>query len=106
MKSVIAYWRGLSQMGRAIVLLALGVGVAAAVLGVVLLLQGPGGHTPPTAVTEDEGPPEVLVRASYPGASAHVVAESVAGPIEQHVDGVDGMARMMSRSGNDGSYEL
>ncbi len=43
---------------------------------------------------------------SYPGASAQVVADTVAAPIEQHVNGVPGMLYMSSNSGNDGSYTL
>src|SRR5262249_15865572 len=42
----------------------------------------------------------------YPGANAHVVADSVAAPIEQEVNGVEGMMYMVSQSNNDGSYQL
>src|SRR5215468_10528362 len=51
-------------------------------------------------------PPGVSVAISYPGASAQVVAETVAAPIEQQVTGVPGMLYMSSQSGNDGSYTL
>src|SRR4051795_611986 len=51
-------------------------------------------------------PPAVVVSMSYPGASAQVVAETVAAPIEQQVTGVPGMLYMSSQSGNDGSYAL
>ena len=51
-------------------------------------------------------PPEIVVRASYPGASAEVVAQSVAAPIEAQVNGVENMIYMTSTSGNDGSYSL
>ncbi len=43
---------------------------------------------------------------SYPGASAQVVADTVAAPIEQQVNGVEGMLYMSSQMGNDGSYTL
>src|SRR5207237_2087589 len=43
---------------------------------------------------------------SYPGASAKVVADTVAAPVEQQVNGVEGMLYMSSQSGNDGSYSL
>jgi len=51
-------------------------------------------------------PPTVQVSVSYPGASAQVVADTVAAPIEQQVNGVEGMLYMSSQSGNDGSYNL
>ncbi|MCG8610974.1 MAG: efflux RND transporter permease subunit, partial [Pseudomonadales bacterium] len=51
-------------------------------------------------------PPQVKVTAKYPGASAEVVEQSVAGPIEAQVNGVDDMLYMSSNSSNDGSYEL
>jgi multidrug efflux pump len=46
------------------------------------------------------------VTASYPGANAQVVADTVAAPIEQQVVGVEGMLYMSSQSSNDGSYTL
>ena len=51
-------------------------------------------------------PPGVSISISYPGASAQVVADTVGAPIEQQVNGVDGMLYMSSQSGNDGSYSL
>src|SRR5271154_4098893 len=51
-------------------------------------------------------PPSVSVSISYPGASAQVVADTVAAPIEQQVTGVPGMLYMSSLMGNDGSYSL
>src|SRR5579859_7999568 len=51
-------------------------------------------------------PPGVQVAISYPGASAQVVADTVAAPIEQQVNGVPGMLYLSSQSGNDGSYTL
>ena len=51
-------------------------------------------------------PPAVSVAITYPGASAQVVADTVAAPIEQQVNGVEGMLYMSSQSGNDGSYTL
>ena len=46
------------------------------------------------------------VTANYPGANARVVADTVAAPIEQQVNGVEHMLYMSSQSGNDGSYTL
>jgi multidrug efflux pump len=51
-------------------------------------------------------PPQVIVAISYPGASAQVVADTIGAPIEQQVNGIEGMMYMSSQSGNDGSYTL
>jgi multidrug efflux pump len=51
-------------------------------------------------------PPTVQVTASYPGADAKVVADTVAAPIEQQVNGVERMLYMSSQSTNDGNYTL
>ena len=48
----------------------------------------------------------MVVSISYPGASAQVVADTVAAPIEQQVNGVKGMLYMSSQSANDGTYTL
>lgn len=51
-------------------------------------------------------PPTVQVTCTYPGASAQEVANAVAAPIEQQVNGVESMMYMASQSANDGSYNL
>src|SRR6516165_10656930 len=51
-------------------------------------------------------PPTVQVTCTYPGASAREVADSVAAPIEQQVNGVENMMYMSSQCANDGSYNL
>lgn len=54
----------------------------------------------------DVAPPTVKVSATYRGAAAEVVANSVAAPLEEVVNGVDGMIYMDSTCTNDGNYEL
>src|SRR5262245_47507369 len=51
-------------------------------------------------------PPTVMVTCQYPGASAQVVSETVAAPIEQQVNGVENMMYMSSACTNDGNYTL
>ncbi len=51
-------------------------------------------------------PPSVSLSISYPGANAQVVQDTIAAPIEQAVNGVQGMLYMSSTSGSDGSYSL
>jgi len=51
-------------------------------------------------------PPTIQVDCNYPGASAEVVAATVAAPIEQQVNGVERMLYMASQCANDGSYQL
>src|SRR5262245_31115650 len=54
----------------------------------------------------DVVPPTVQVTTRDPGASARTVIDAVALPIEQQVNGVEGMIYMQSYSGADGSYSL
>jgi HAE1 family hydrophobic/amphiphilic exporter-1/multidrug efflux pump len=51
-------------------------------------------------------PPQITVSASYPGAGAEVLASTVAGPIEDAVNGVEDMIYMSSSSDNSGNYAL
>ena len=81
--------------------------IFASVISIVLTLAGsiamlvlPIAQYPPIA------PPTVQVSCNFPGASARVVADTIAAPIEQQVNGVEGMLYMSSQSGNDGSYNL
>jgi len=60
----------------------------------------------PVAQYPNVVPPTVQVTARYPGASASVIAQEVALPIEQQVNGVEGMIYMSSTSTSDGNYTL
>jgi hydrophobe/amphiphile efflux-1 (HAE1) family protein len=51
-------------------------------------------------------PPTITVSTNYPGASAQTIADTVAAPIEQEVNGVEGMIYMSSQSTSDGSMTL
>ncbi len=69
-------------------------------LGIVSLLSLPITQFP------DIAPPAVQVTATYPGASAEVVARSVATPLEEAINGVENMTYMTSNSNNDGTMTL
>ena len=62
--------------------------------------------TLPVAQYPEITPPTVRVSCTYPGASAQVVADTVAAPIEQQVNGVEDMLFMSSQCSNDGTYTL
>src|SRR5271170_1536417 len=81
--------------------------VLAWVISIVIILLGAiSAGFLPIAEYPEITPPTVRVTASYPGANAQVVADTVAAPIEQQVVGVEGMLYMSSQSSNDGSYTL
>ncbi|CCV12263.1 multidrug efflux RND transporter permease subunit [Mesorhizobium sp. STM 4661] len=60
----------------------------------------------PVSQFPDITPPQVVVSAQYPGASAQVVADTVTTPLEQQINGVQGMTYMSSSSSNDGSSTI
>ncbi len=76
------------------------IAVLTLLFGVVALYRLPVERYP--AIT----PPTVVVSTTYPGANAQVVADTVAAPVEQQVNGVENMMYMNSTSSADGSYSL
>src|SRR3954447_23310537 len=81
--------------------------IFAAVLSIVITLAGGVAvFNLPLAQYPQITPPSIMVMCSYPGADARVVADTVAAPIEQQVNGVEDMLYMVSQSNNDGSYTL
>ncbi len=81
--------------------------VFATVLSVVIVIIGLVAlGSLPIAQYPEVVPPSVQVSAIYPGASAKVVADTVAAPIEQEVNGVEHMLYMVSKSTNDGQFYL
>ncbi|MBO0698285.1 MAG: efflux RND transporter permease subunit, partial [Zavarzinella sp.] len=81
--------------------------VFAMVLSVLITLAGLIALTRlPIAQYPEVVPPQVVVTATYPGADARTVSETVAAPIEEQVNGVEGMLYMESQCTNDGTMQL
>jgi HAE1 family hydrophobic/amphiphilic exporter-1 len=81
--------------------------VFAAVLSIAITLIGGLAATRlPIGEFPEIAPPTVQVTAFYPGASAETIASTVAGPIEQEINGVDGMLYLSSQSTGDGRVAI
>jgi HAE1 family hydrophobic/amphiphilic exporter-1 len=81
--------------------------IFASVISIVIVIAGAVSvGVLPIAQYPEITPPTVEVSTTYPGANARVVAETVAAPIEQEVNGVENMIYMSSTSASDGSYKL
>ncbi len=81
--------------------------IFAAVLSITIVLVGLiAMRILPVAQYPEIVPPQVVVSATYPGASAQTIAETVAAPLEQQVNGVEGMIYMRSTSTGSGTLNL
>ena len=81
--------------------------IFASVVSIVLVVAGLVAMVNlPVAQFPDIAPPQITVSATYPGASAEVVAQNVAAPIEQQVNGADNMMYMSSSSSSTGNMTL
>jgi len=81
--------------------------VFAAVVAIIITLVGAIAYpTLPIAQYPDISPPTVNISASYPGASAEVLADTVAAPIEEQINGVENMIYMSSQSTGDGHVTI
>lgn len=81
--------------------------ILANVIAIVTMLVGfVAMYALPVAQYPEITPPTVQVTARFPGATAQIIADTVALPIEQQVNGVENMLYMQSTSASDGSYKL
>lgn len=81
--------------------------IFAGVLSVLIFLAGLLAlRVMPISEYPEVAPPQVVVRAQYPGANPKVIAETVATPIEEQINGVEGMLYMSSQATTDGQMAL
>lgn len=81
--------------------------IFATVIAIIMVLAGIMTlESLPVSQYPDITPPTVMVSAAYPGANATTVAEMIGTPIEQQVNGVEGMLYMNSTSSDNGAYSL
>lgn len=77
------------------------------VISILLMIVGALAYfSLPISQYPDVAPPTVVVRAVYPGASAETISKTVATPLEQEINGVEGMIYMSSQASNDGALQI
>jgi HAE1 family hydrophobic/amphiphilic exporter-1 len=81
-------------------IVAMVISILMVIVGSVAILSLPSAQFPNIV------PPEIVVNATYPGADAQTIEQSVATPIEQQMSGVDGMSYMYSTNANNGQMKL
>ncbi|MET0499385.1 MAG: multidrug efflux RND transporter permease subunit [Steroidobacteraceae bacterium] len=81
--------------------------IFACVISAFIVLAGLGGmRALPISAYPNIIPPQVSVSASYPGATAETIAETVAAPLEEEINGVEGMLYMQSVNAGDGTLAI
>jgi len=81
--------------------------IFAAVISIIVVLLGAFAYpTLPIAQYPEIAPPTITINATYPGASAEVIADTVATPLEQEINGVEDMLYMSSSSTSDGQLTI
>ncbi|HEY5601640.1 MAG TPA: efflux RND transporter permease subunit, partial [Gammaproteobacteria bacterium] len=81
--------------------------ILAAVMSIFIIIAGLAAMSNlPVAQYPEIAPPVVTVRAIYPGASAAVIEQTVAAPLENQINGVENMIYMSSNSGSNGMVEI
>ncbi|GAB6059562.1 efflux RND transporter permease subunit [Desulfonatronum parangueonense] len=81
--------------------------IFASVISIIIVMAGAAAlRMLPVEQYPDVVPPQIVVTAMYPGASAEVVAASVAAPLEQEINGVDNMIYMESSATDAGSLRI
>ena len=79
----------------------------ASVISIIIVIMGGAAlSTLPVEQYPDVAPPQIVVSAQYPGASAEVIADTVAAPLEQEINGVDDMIYLESTSTDAGMVQV
>lgn len=81
--------------------------ILASVISIIIIIVGAISYLSlPVAQYPEIAPPTIQITAAYPGASAEIAAQTVATPLEQEINGVEGMLYMLSQSNSNGSVTI